>query len=396
MVKIRQDAFEWIPLEQESLATIKYIGYTDEKAKDLWEVWEAILNSEEDPDFLHDILLPPIYDSVNKFADTLNAWDESDDWRGVMKKWGLSKEFQDTIMDPEFADIRLTESMRAWVSGTMRLRLDTLQCIAKVSELRAEQCVKHVHTCTTSTNEGSFEIPNVLVCSLEGQLQSRREKNASETKQSDAEDTTVLYKPIQASQVFDIFCRRKDTRYPLTSEDLWYYLHVYYDQHDTFPADFANWDNDMGAFYTSQLLTSKFARYSARRSRGHSPATVIKMSIPTRALRTNLSIMVLSDEQLWRKVVWENRVEKDSDEQAFVVDPTPPILHPTLDILIGKISCNKGRAMGKKESWEKLSAENVLMVDEGKGMEAPMQYCFWGEYWPNKIGVDIHVEKVDL
>jgi hypothetical protein len=114
-VEKRQETFAKIPLVDESLAMIKYLGYTDEKADKLWSDWRR----HEFPSkrtFLGHCLSPMLLldeDSWDAFVE-VDAWDESDDWRAVMDGWGLSEEFQDKVMDERFKDLRLTDSVKYW------------------------------------------------------------------------------------------------------------------------------------------------------------------------------------------------------------------------------------------------------------------------------------------
>ena len=387
VVKVRQDAFAWIPLEGESLATIKFLGYTDEKAMELWERWEA--DAEQDRfrvDFIH-YVLPPRFDGDNKFHDNMNAWDEDDDWRGVTEKWGLSEEFQDAIMDPEFDNVRFTESLRAWVYGTIKLRYDTLLLIESMG---AKGLLN------TTTNNTSKMVNELMLHPCDAALLESGKK-VTESKQPESQEMRVLYTPIQASQAFKLFYSRRFRKDPAFSEDFFDSLQLCYEYPDTIPADFANWsEENETVYYSSQVLASKFARYSARRSNGHSPATVIKMSFPTSALE-NLRVKILCDEPLWRTVVWQNRVELNLEEGAIPLDWQDQLLDPPpFDLVAGPISWNKGKAMGKNESWKKMHQSNVLLIDEGGKSATPLQFVFWDEDWPAKLGAEIRVEKLDL
>jgi hypothetical protein len=162
----------------------------------------------------------------------------------------------------------------------------------------------------------------------------------------------------------------------------------------SWPADFACWPNRC-TMYPSRILAEKFAAYSAVRSYGHSPACLVKMSIPTRALKGMLRIKEFggdNGDEEWKQVVWINRNEMNTGESLV----TAQMADENVDLVVGKVSCNVGMAVVKMDEWEEISAGNVLMVEEDGKLQAAVQYSFLDEEWAFNLAESIRVEKVEL
>jgi hypothetical protein len=367
VVRRRREGFARIPAANCGLATLQYLGYTEWKAAELWAAWGALESLVEAEDVNSAFLahcLSPLW-SIRGEADdhgNTDAFDDRDDWRAVMSHWGVSMESQDAILDPEFCDIRLTESAAYWVCKTFELRWSTLRHIQNASWLRA--------------------YPRKTLKARPSVLQHHQENGG---------DTTFLYKPIDIWTAYRLF---RPGQKPLLS-----LLPVLEDGEEEWTVDFSCWETPL-IFYPSRFLAEKFARYSTLRSYGHSSAALVKMSIPTKTLREKLKLKNFGEgeegEEEWKKVVWMNRMEEDP-----MIDAANGISNPVVDmwgleLVVGKVSCNKGKAVKKMASWAEMSGDNVLMVDGGGGLEAAVQYSFLGEECVLELENNVSLEMLEL
>ncbi|KAK1249356.1 hypothetical protein MKX07_002872 [Trichoderma sp. CBMAI-0711] len=127
----------FIPRELVSLATIKYLGYNDEAAADIWGRWTARFPSGQ-PQELEPVLGKPFLNPIIEFSYyrfDLDA-DDGDDskWLDCMGQCGINQATQTAIMDPVYKRVRLTRSCLHWLRDTMKLRYRTLK---EVLEARA-------------------------------------------------------------------------------------------------------------------------------------------------------------------------------------------------------------------------------------------------------------------
>ena len=369
IVEKRQERFARLPIMDQGLATLKYLGYTDWKAIELWADWEPLAFLDERGFLAH--CLSPLWSISNE--EHADALDDSDDWRAIMSHWGVSRECQDAILDPAFSDIRLTQSAAYWVCKTVELRWSTLRYIQRASWHRANpRKILRVRPGLLEQPPGPHRYYR--------QFQHQKEKEV---------DMTVLYKAIDVWTVYNVFMSGLK---PLLS-----LFRLLEQENEEWTVDFSCWEVPF-TLYPSRLLAEKFARYSARRSRGYSPAALLKVCITTKTLKDKLKIKAFGDgegkgnEEEWKKVVWINRVEEDPAIDVANGVPNPVADMWGLDLVVGKVSCNKGKAIVKMASWEEISGDNVLMVDGGGGLETAVQYSFLGEDCFLELDMDARLE----
>lgn len=130
-----------IPIMTESKATLEYLGFNERTTARLWARWQAWLM----PEFPCKLLasFPDV------FASTIgaegcrrynNTWSEDDGlWYECMDHIGLSTEFQQAIMDPDFRTLRLSQSCYYWVNNTINMRWNNLESVRLASLHRANQ-----------------------------------------------------------------------------------------------------------------------------------------------------------------------------------------------------------------------------------------------------------------
>ncbi|KAL7786840.1 hypothetical protein V8C43DRAFT_324191 [Trichoderma afarasin] len=127
-----------LPDQLVSLATIKYLGYDDETASQIWNKWIAQA-PEADPvpeiipiyqfelTFM-DYIVGYSYGHGHRYDPELNANDDDDaKWYDCMDRCGINKDTQGAIMDPVFKRTRLTEACVFWIRNTIELRYEALK-----------------------------------------------------------------------------------------------------------------------------------------------------------------------------------------------------------------------------------------------------------------------------
>jgi hypothetical protein len=112
-----------IPTHSESIATFEFLGYTPQKAANLWEQRMSHIQRVE-----------AIYPSSDGFGDQptdVQSWatdhdhvgicgqdacaDSTDDWDGAMAKIGINDKIRAALAKPEHSNIRLTQNMSEWL-----------------------------------------------------------------------------------------------------------------------------------------------------------------------------------------------------------------------------------------------------------------------------------------
>lgn len=124
-----------------SLATLKYLGYTDTAANQIWNRWS---NWPSTPPGRFEVdvdgeirFIDVAVGYLNQFRDR-DTWDENDvSWFDSMGLCGIKSEVQNDIMDPIYKQLRLTESCLFWIKDTIQMRYRGLEAIQRASRERA-------------------------------------------------------------------------------------------------------------------------------------------------------------------------------------------------------------------------------------------------------------------
>ncbi|KAF4949046.1 hypothetical protein FGADI_9331 [Fusarium gaditjirri] len=139
-IESRPDTFVTVPEKLISRVTIEYIGFSSDKAREIWSDWNAQPMIREF-DFDNEIAVEVAFiDWVKGGAgDALrdDIWaDDNAAWFRYMEQHGIAIELQHKIMDPGFRGIRLTGTCLGWLRDTMEMRYRGLRNIQRASAER--------------------------------------------------------------------------------------------------------------------------------------------------------------------------------------------------------------------------------------------------------------------
>lgn len=140
--RLSNELYTTIPATMISLATIKFLGYTDLAANRIWNRWNNWPSSppgryEVDPD--GEILFVDVATSyLTRFRNHDTSDDDDQAWYNFMDLCGIRPEVQANIMDSTYKRIRLTESCYFWIKETIELGYRSLEAIQAASKERAE------------------------------------------------------------------------------------------------------------------------------------------------------------------------------------------------------------------------------------------------------------------
>ncbi|XDG05473.1 hypothetical protein ABKA04_005088 [Annulohypoxylon sp. FPYF3050] len=138
-----ENAFVTIPTHLISRDTLDYVGLSVEKADDIWWQWtnwpEWGPGRETDPD--DGGFQVTFYDFITARLHTYQDVHEDDDvrWRQCLATCGMSENLKNAIMDPDFKNIRLTNSCIFWVEDTIKMRYSGLEDIETNSHRRERE-----------------------------------------------------------------------------------------------------------------------------------------------------------------------------------------------------------------------------------------------------------------
>lgn len=142
-IESRPEAFATTPEKLISKATIEYVGFSSDKATEIWSSWDAKpsgpikreidLSGETTPEVSFiDWVMSHTGSPMN-----YDVWeDDNSAWFRHMEQRGIATELQHSIMDPRFKDMRLTGTCIGWLRDTMKLRYEALNEMQQASAER--------------------------------------------------------------------------------------------------------------------------------------------------------------------------------------------------------------------------------------------------------------------
>jgi hypothetical protein len=133
------DSYATISNTLDSLATLKYLGYNDTAAHQIWAKWSTWPPGGYAEDPWGELPFLEAATSHLIRGRDHDTWDDDDQlWRNCMDICGIEPVIQALIMDPMYKTIRLTESCCFWMKDTIELRYRGLEAIEEDSRNRAK------------------------------------------------------------------------------------------------------------------------------------------------------------------------------------------------------------------------------------------------------------------
>jgi len=363
-----------IPNFTYSKQTLQYLGYTEQRAEELWKAWREDARQQVErfgpfPSrivgraFRQAVKVPfitvPSRDEVCKFY--VNSSDTSDDWVAIMNKFGLKKELQTAILHPEFKDIRSCHTLWNWFRETFDLRLIALDDVRRAScwRILPQRTKSYMPRPRLENHVAISPVPNVV------HNPHRPNQLAMLRPLFEPPLISTLWKPI------DIYRTREDVFGNGRLDDA-------LSPHQV--TDFCERHTTNLALYQDRAVAEKMARYASARTNGFSRAAILKVSIPLSFITQCQIVMLSRLSDAWKQVVFEHRNFRSLEE------------HPTLryvnraQLIIGNMSCNGSKSFYKIDGWEEVGDEHVLEVEvERRGRKEkvkPMQWVFRSDTHP--------------
>ncbi|OAA76180.1 hypothetical protein LEL_05864 [Akanthomyces lecanii RCEF 1005] len=141
------EAFASIPAEIISKATLVYVGFDLDTATLLWSKWtnreqDGGIYREGDPIGAHGEQMAFLDFMSGGIGERGDTWDtDNQKWIDCMNAYGMAREFQEAILDPQFNDIRHQQTCVSWIKETIQVRYDALHEVHKAS-MRRESALK--------------------------------------------------------------------------------------------------------------------------------------------------------------------------------------------------------------------------------------------------------------
>ncbi|KAJ5382700.1 hypothetical protein N7517_000611 [Penicillium concentricum] len=132
-VNVSQDEIE-LPQEMESGETYEFIGFNEETASKLWD--QYVSRPIDDPLDSLDFEFMDYARSQVKNSTVPDVLSITDDWTPTMAALGIGQCLQQSILHPDFDDVRATASCKFWLLDSIEMAFKTLEGLN--SQLRQE------------------------------------------------------------------------------------------------------------------------------------------------------------------------------------------------------------------------------------------------------------------
>ncbi|KFZ12729.1 hypothetical protein V502_06966 [Pseudogymnoascus sp. VKM F-4520 (FW-2644)] len=316
-----------------SLETLIYVGLSSAKANELWVRWSnwppTGPRRETDPDdgFGYTVTFLDFIIGGYSVENTVDTAAEDDlEWRRCLDACGINTATQDTIMDPKFRKLRLSNSCLYRARDTIEMRYKGLENLQQQSTAGIEADV--------------WGSPNAIAA-------------------LDAPGYTTLYKAMDQARIARLFDQsgavsRIETL--LTSA----------------PSD-SSGTRSLFYFTPDHAVAEYHAAYAKRRAY-YASIVIICLRIPNAEIETLAPpdiqrIFFPSNE--WKELVWRSRTRR----------PLPPHLkkYREATLVVGTTACKADLVYDRMKTWEEITEENVFRVGKAGQENGAIQYVFSGE-----------------
>jgi len=374
------EMYATIPELLDSLATLKYLGFTDTAANQIWDRWSNWPSTPPgrfgvDPDGEIEFTDVAV-GHLRGFRDQ-DTWDENDrSWFDFMDLCGINLEVQTAIMDPIYKRIRLTESCYFWIKDTIELRYRGLEAIQRASRERT------MATTRVTSRTGYSSPDRHDRSSIGGPSGSAQITPSQESGQRSISGTMRMAPGISSDSAFSNACRSAQN---IPGSIILYRgldqarLNAFFDDSGAIvgwqdmlsspPTDFLR--SQAGFYFTVHRdIAETYACYAKRRDPVQS-VVIVQVIVP------NHKIECLSSTQLqktywpseeWKKLVWHCRNQKKFPSQLQK--------YKQALLIIGTIATKPNKVYKNMDTFAQIDETCVLKTKDGRN---GVQYVFNGD-----------------
>ncbi|KAI4712510.1 hypothetical protein J4E89_002777 [Alternaria sp. Ai002NY15] len=305
-----------VPLNLYSMQAFEFLGFTSSAAESLLAAW-----TRDDEADLEDVII----DRITYFGGHGSV-----DERTIMSKIGISAELQEKVMDPEYEDVRSTQSLSYWILETIFENIWTLKNLSE----------------RLNRNLAVIQSGKTPFASLRGGAPEDRSKYHLTRV-----GHTTLYRSTSAAQLERVFGEHS------LNLDLNFQF-----RRGIHTGDFHN--ERRGYCWSSQHWVSEhFAAYTCSRIKSPTDVCIIRALVPTHLLQGQ-GVWALPFGDDWKKLVWHS-----TRELIYPADIQEKLDKSTL--IIGPVSIN----FSELKSWKQATEDRNCYTVKG---EVAKQYVWVG------------------
>lgn len=364
---IDSEASVEIPEYLESQATLEFLEFKPEVARNLWDKIQEAQTILPNRDFL---------DAVRFFISTIpeDAYEENNDeeWKDAVKAMGLTRAFEARLMDAAFREIRLKGSLKEWVTFMMEERfyfLQSLDAFVKNPARGINRRVSKMNLQTGKLTAGPAVPARTSSIAATPNFDFPSAATANSDPPSSVDECTTYFKGGSIARLESINLSANPLNFlPLTS---------------TPPGDFSG--DTRGLYFTKhEQIAWQYAQWAGKLVDGTVvPVGILQIAIPNHLLASMTDVVG----ENWRRFVWANRrtvenlaVPEDLDYLNDFQWLTGPICGQSQHKINGL------RTSAELEVWKLPRGESATQIFTGKRamMRLMGEHCI-GKVWVTGI-----------
>ncbi|KAI9844964.1 MAG: hypothetical protein M1838_001948 [Thelocarpon superellum] len=349
-----------IPTHIESATTYEWLGFTAAKAAELYQWFTEVPDDDQLKDFYY------VAEFQLTWSKVEDAYTESDDWRACMDGLGINQTLQDAILNPEYEEIRFTQSCKFWLLDTMgdkysflldmpeRIRdgTATMHSIRERAKRRkpAASFSQSSSLATPATPPQAGDDSGVSMPTSSATPSAPAVATTVETPLSLPGHTTLWRAGTLsgATSFYDIATQKIDL-YAISMS----------------PGDFCG--PIRRTYWTPQKETAeRYARFAMSR-KDFEPAAILQVFVPDSFLAT-LKIAEVWFGDDWKKLIWASRKIKEFPPELQELESS--------DVLVGHVASGINNKFTKLKGPELIKERALLMVCIGGEWKRAVQWVF--------------------
>ncbi|KAI1158242.1 hypothetical protein F5B18DRAFT_641635 [Nemania serpens] len=350
----------------ENAETLVYLGFSESRAEEVAAHATRLRN--EFPQMEDSWLKIAIDNAVHDGVADIGP--ETEDWWPLFEQLGLSVKLYNSIMHPEYSQIRKTETAKYWIRDTMEIRYGHLLMIQECAGKRGTK--RQASNVESHSDQGSKaskgKQPRKRLADLASLHPSTPSIATVEPNEPAPEGYVALWKGLARNRI------KYWPNGEIRLSSLW----------TQSPSDFVGVDDEGPALYFAEdrAVRVQYAGFAKQRLEQSSPQVAYQRVVLLRILVKKSWIegirqFVVGDD--WKKVIFLCRrgralraSSRDRSSQELGVD-----WYADAKLLIGHVSQGVARTYEVMESWSSVTAEHVMTVPPANRRKA-IQWVFKG------------------
>ena len=372
-----------LPTHLDSVAAIEHCGFTTQAAQEMFTRYHRRPDKENNPDSIFDYMRSQVLS-----ADLYNQLSPSE----ALRRVGLGQETRDAIMDPNFYEVRMTETVTYWALNTISVNwktlirlMENLKAAATRSRARKKYKKQHVGNVFPPQADQPAAAPapaysaTVQSTLVEGLSRQRTLPSAYvatvTTSPPEMPNHYILYKAKAAVEMDDWLSEEDGT---ILMEGL-----------QTLPGGDFNWKYTAHYWTLERAAAEQYHAWAQTRC-PWSEIWMIQVQLPV-AFISGLSVKDLWFSPDWKQFIWHCRKKRE-----------PPAKYDDFwkrgkaDLIRGHISKSTSHLItniAKQDVQDRMGENNVMHNPDGRKAS---QWCFVQEDSIARFGREIkgkiHVE----